>query len=58
MVQKRLPARVASPDLLQYILDYVDPSKKKAQLHPQKIADLLGRNIARSHAALALSARK
>lgn len=49
-VDKTIDTKVAPDDLLQYIIDYVDPSKPKAKRHPAKIADLLARKIERSFA--------
>jgi hypothetical protein len=52
-VDKTLPATVAPKNRFQRILDYVDPSKKKAECNPQVISDLLGQNISKSNRALA-----
>lgn len=52
-VQKKIDVKVADDNLLQYIIDYVDPSKPKATRNPQKLADLIRKNIDSSTEALA-----
>ena len=50
-LQKRADAKVTPDNFLQYIIDYVDPSKPKATRHPVKVAALLEKNIGKSHTA-------
>ena len=51
-VQKTIPATIAPNNEFQRIIDFVDPAKKKAVRNPEKIAALLGQNLARSQRAL------
>ena len=51
-ITKQVPRKVAPDNLLQRIIDYVNPSQAKAVRNPKVIADLLRENIGRSFQAL------
>jgi hypothetical protein len=51
-IPKTLPAKVAPEGEYQHILDYVDPSKRKARMNPGAIAAAIRRSIGESFAAL------
>lgn len=52
-IKKTIDTKVAPDNFLQYIIDYVDPSKPKAVRNPRKIADLLAKNVKAADKALA-----
>jgi hypothetical protein len=52
-IKKTIDTKVAPDNLLQYIIDYVDPSKPKAVKNPKKIAALLAKNMKAADKALA-----
>jgi hypothetical protein len=52
-INKTIDTKVAPDNLLQYIIDYVDPSKSKSVKNPRKLADLLAKNIKAADKALA-----
>ena len=52
-IRKRLDTKVTPDNWTQPILDFVDPSKRKATRSPLEIARLLRTNIGRSNRALA-----
>ncbi|KPL03061.1 MAG: hypothetical protein AMK75_01945 [Planctomycetes bacterium SM23_65] len=52
-LKKRMDTTVAPDDMLQYLIDYVDPSKPGARQDPKKMAGLLKKNIGASFTALA-----
>jgi hypothetical protein len=51
-VEKTIATTVAPRDRFQRIIDYVDPSRKKATLNPQRISELLAENISKSKRSL------
>ena len=53
-ITKTIPVKVTPDDEFEYIIDTIDPARrKKARRHPKLMADLLGKCVARSQAALA-----
>jgi hypothetical protein len=51
-ILKTIDTKVAPDNFLQHIIDYVDPSKRKAVRNPRVIADLLAKHSKASAAAL------
>ncbi len=49
---KTMDTQIAPDNFLQYIIDYVDPSKPIARRNPKKLADMLGRNVEISRVSL------
>ncbi|MFB3892954.1 MAG: hypothetical protein ACE15C_13125 [Phycisphaerae bacterium] len=51
-IDKTIDVKVTPDNYLGYIIDHVDPKGKKATCNPQKVADLLGKSVDESLAAL------